>query len=234
MLGWDRERRGQDLGRHRGRPGPPAPRATRSSCRRRDYAALVKRPVPPSNDTHSSITSLRASLQLAGYCRGENWHRSSSATTADSRLVTMLKSCWPPRRCKPPKLGRHGCNWLRQNFRGVHRPRPVRKSNFGRVPLTVDATSSSVGGLVSPQDPRRFHAMWTVLFSRGTGPIELLEVANNNEGVGIVVVDGTVAGSSAADSALQNDPLARRSSRPRMMTPWTLWAASRATRSSWS
>ena len=38
--------------------------------------------------------------------------------------------------------------------------------------------------------------------SGGLG-IELLEVANNNEGVGIVVVDGTVAGSSAADSALQ-------------------------------
>ena len=43
-----------------------------------------------------------------------------------------------------------------------------------------------------------------MLLTRNPGlGIELLEVANNNEGVGIVVVDGTVAGSSAANSALQ-------------------------------
>ena len=70
-----------------------------------------------------------------------------------------------------------------------------------------ESTAIKVGGLLfSPQDPRTYgtETVDGIVLTRNPGlGIELLEVANNNEGVGIVVVDGTVAGSSAADSALQ-------------------------------
>ena len=70
-----------------------------------------------------------------------------------------------------------------------------------------ESTAIKVGGLLfSPQDPRTYgtETVDKIVLTRNPGlGIELLEVANNNEGVGIVVVDGTVAGSSAADSALQ-------------------------------
>ena len=70
-----------------------------------------------------------------------------------------------------------------------------------------ESTAIKVGGLLfSPQDPRTYgtETVDGIVLQRNPGlGIELLEVANNNEGVGIVVVDGTVAGSSAADSALQ-------------------------------
>ena len=70
-----------------------------------------------------------------------------------------------------------------------------------------ESTAIKVGGLLfSPQDPRTYgtETVDKIVLTRNPGlGIELLEVANNNEGVGIVVVDGTVEGSSAADSALQ-------------------------------
>ena len=65
-----------------------------------------------------------------------------------------------------------------------------------------ESTAIKVGGLLfSPQDPRTYgtETVEAIVLTRNPGlGIELLEVANNNEGVGIVVVDGTVAGSSAA------------------------------------
>lgn len=69
------------------------------------------------------------------------------------------------------------------------------------------STAVKVGGLqFTPQDTRTYETETVegIVLTRSPGlGVELLEVANNDEGVGIVVVDGTVEGSSAADSLLQ-------------------------------
>mmetsp|Transcript_9563 Transcript_9563/g.29785 ORF Transcript_9563/g.29785 Transcript_9563/m.29785 type:complete len:322 (+) Transcript_9563:245-1210(+) len=70
------------------------------------------------------------------------------------------------------------------------------------------ATGTTSGGLrFNPQDEFKYaveELEENVVLTRNPGlGIELLEVANNGEGVGIVVVDGTVDGTSAAASALR-------------------------------